>query len=391
MSVKGWPWVVLDLSNATTSTAEVRRAYARKLKTINQATDIAGFETLRKAYEAALARTEQKARKAATSQAVTNTKAQVDMPIADRRHAPDHGSEPSAESTPAPLSLEIVPNPEPPGPASEPLARTQSPAKRLEARLRSLYETSPRILIADRAIEILTDSEFQSSELEPQLRKGMAQYLRSQLILDHHGEPYLRHRGVTSELVRILDQRFDWLNDYSVFRQDFAAKPQLLDAMIDVAGLSKAAPEAVLIPDSGLELVTGLLSGPWYAILFFGSLAALDSVSDGANRVLDRTIDPTNLNSILFLLILSAFSWQFGWRSRRPKGGFWIRLTPLWIGCGAICELLTIAERFDLAYAGGFLWIWLGISLAILLNSWIMSFWALLGRQLRDFRRSRIE
>lgn len=49
----GWPWEVLGLPGRPATLAEVKRAYARRLKAIDQATDIAGFEDLRGAYEAA--------------------------------------------------------------------------------------------------------------------------------------------------------------------------------------------------------------------------------------------------------------------------------------------------------------------------------------------------
>lgn len=49
-----WPWSELGMKSQPEDPRDIRRAYARRLKEIDQATDIAGFETLRRAYEHAL-------------------------------------------------------------------------------------------------------------------------------------------------------------------------------------------------------------------------------------------------------------------------------------------------------------------------------------------------
>ena len=50
----GWPWDVLGLPGLPREEAEIRRAYARALKKIDQARDIEGFTALREAFEMAL-------------------------------------------------------------------------------------------------------------------------------------------------------------------------------------------------------------------------------------------------------------------------------------------------------------------------------------------------
>lgn len=46
----GWPWSELGMAEASRDQGEIRRSYARRLKTIDQAHEIARFETLREAY-----------------------------------------------------------------------------------------------------------------------------------------------------------------------------------------------------------------------------------------------------------------------------------------------------------------------------------------------------
>lgn len=53
MSPKHWPWDVLELEEDARSRSDVRKAYARKLKLIDQDAEPAKFQQLRQAYEAA--------------------------------------------------------------------------------------------------------------------------------------------------------------------------------------------------------------------------------------------------------------------------------------------------------------------------------------------------
>lgn len=52
--LKNWPYSELGFDSFPQTTKDIKRAYARKLKTIDQAQDIEGFQELRQAYQQAL-------------------------------------------------------------------------------------------------------------------------------------------------------------------------------------------------------------------------------------------------------------------------------------------------------------------------------------------------
>ena len=54
MSSEEWPWQELDLEGFTEDKRKIKRAYAKKLKTIDQSTELERFAELREAYEYAL-------------------------------------------------------------------------------------------------------------------------------------------------------------------------------------------------------------------------------------------------------------------------------------------------------------------------------------------------
>lgn len=272
MSGKGWPWDVLDLPRAPETTAEIRRAYAKRLKTIDQAKDIAGFEALREAYENALARVAHKARQAT---------ALVD--------------EAPTIPEPAPV-LDTAQDPTPTGPAfnlpaiATPEAAPPSTEERLNARLQGLAERNILVSATERVRQILDDPDFQAPELDRQLREGFADYLRSQLLFNHLNEPYLRHPGVTADLLKALDARFGWLSDYSAFHRDFWGDARILEAMIDAAGIDRTPPhQSIQTSDVEPFSLRGLLfpAGLFGFLFFFTQILEMSRGSEPGSA-LDR-------------------------------------------------------------------------------------------------------
>lgn len=308
MSAKGWPWSALDLPSAPATTAEVRRAYAKKLKTIDQAADIAGFEALRNAYENALARVEHKARKAATLVEMAPRKPET-VPVPD-------------------IAPEPAPPPPPVGDSPEtalPVAALLSREECLAARLRGLAEGNILVSVTERARQILEDPDFRSPDLEPQLRDGFAQYIRSQLLFNHLNEPYLRHPGVTADLLKALDARFGWLSDYNAFRRDFHSDSHLLEAMVDAVGVDRTPPPRPPYPTNsrGRLGTRHLTYGSFFVVgyIMMLSLVVEESARAPDNAVLFRLkvlmsmILFVALFGILGLFLGSVIGWLTGRRS----------------------------------------------------------------------------
>lgn len=90
----GWPWSMLALNEMPPEASDIRRAYARALKQIDQSTDIEGFTALRAAYEQAQSSFERNAAR----KKPRATPADPNPPVQPTMAAPD----PPPEDHPAP-------------------------------------------------------------------------------------------------------------------------------------------------------------------------------------------------------------------------------------------------------------------------------------------------
>lgn len=206
---RGWPWVVLGLKRRPQATADVRRAYARTLKTIDQATDIAGFAALREAYEAAMARmvTPDRAASAPTTNEAANMKAAEPAPPA-----------PAAAALPA-------------GPTEEDILD----------RLFNDLETENIVLSPAARLRLVLDHPLaREARHEDKVRWRLAAYLRQHRQFSD-GSSILSLR-ISREMLRALDARFGWLSDFVAFRRDFGTDPDLMDLILERAGIDRTVP-----------------------------------------------------------------------------------------------------------------------------------------------------
>jgi hypothetical protein len=207
-----WPWSALGFRKMPGEPADIRRAYAKALKQIDQAKDVAGFESLRSAYEAAMALREGQSRR--------NT----------------------ARRKPA-------------GPALVTLVRNTAPAEHSAnpSDQRAVIATRPGQDDADRqkeTLRVLISYLYKDNLLEPAgvrlqhvladpmaTAPGTADHIRDQIIA------VIRSRcqfgttfnalspEITPESIRAADRAYGWLSDHNAFKRDFHGNHQILDLL----------------------------------------------------------------------------------------------------------------------------------------------------------------
>ena len=209
-----WPWSALGLDKMPPEVADVRRAYARALKKIDQSKDIEGFATLRFAYEQALALREGRtanadAKRACKAEAMTKAEPA-------RRTTSDPSSEILAEAAQIKAIAEMA------------IANERA----FTALLQSV--TTPNLLQSfEQRVNAALDSPFMADPArKARLGTTIARHLQDTsqtLTSDEQALP----SEITQSLLIRLDSEFGWLSDLSAFRRDFWHNNALLDLMLD--------------------------------------------------------------------------------------------------------------------------------------------------------------
>lgn len=186
---------VLGLRDATAGRAEVRRAYAARLKQIDPDQDRAAFERLRAAYEAALAFC------ASATQRPEGPEAELDRPL-----APARAPEPLSVLRPAPEDTRLA---------------------QIEARLQAAVQRREEI---DTIRQLLHDPALNDPALARQVEWGIYTIFQERIGIDPDGMPHFRFanrsgRGHTGdaafggdrkaliELLKALDTQLGWFSD----------------------------------------------------------------------------------------------------------------------------------------------------------------------------------
>jgi hypothetical protein len=197
-----WPWSVLGLARMPADPAEVRRAYARALKKIDQSNDIEGFAALRAAYEHARGMREANSQKAAAKKARKAAAAPVEAPVAA----------PSPET----YASQFVLYPKTP-PAPEP---APSDAAGFASLLQNLTTSNPSQTLKQRVIAALDSPFMADPAFAPRIRAAIAGILVKGQVMQTNGTLAL-NAAITPALLARLDQEFGWLSDYTAFRGVF--------------------------------------------------------------------------------------------------------------------------------------------------------------------------
>ena len=252
-----WPWAVLGLPAMPKETTDIRRAYAKALKQIDQTTDIAGFANLRFAYEQALIIRERRNAQNTAKRARKAVVVEKDLPRTDDSFHPPEAIDPV-------------------------LSAAQIAANKKNTDLTDLLifivtaKTSADL--GKRIADTLANPLSADPDCAPQIRAALASLLRNAIVSDDYNEPALPPEW-TADTLFALDGRYGWLNDYTAFRQDFWGNTTLQDLMATRAykKISKHTPPALT---GRQRLMAGLTSSSGikqtlFLIVFYNILKAL--------------------------------------------------------------------------------------------------------------------
>lgn len=324
MSAKGagWPWDALGLAEQPEDSATVRKAYARALKQIDQAQDIAGFSALRQAYEAGLAQCERrKGAKAASPPAA--------MPEAAAPTAPPTG-EALGEPAVAPV----------PRPAIEP----QPKQRLLPDALKDLVADLNRENLLQ-SVSLRIENALNSPLAdEPAVRRAIAR----QVLRRYRPEPNAMGDlapDLNALTLKACNERYHWLEDRRAFQADFGSNWDLLSVIaLRVYGQMPRAPSHEASPEK---------EGFWQILRPALPFLAVFLVP----RILQALAgdDKQILGYFFYAVLLAGCAWAFGGYAMTHipnriipdrKGAPVMRLAA-WVGAVQVYVLLVAAERLS--------------------------------------------
>lgn len=196
-----WPWSVLGLDGPVDGKS-LRRAYARRLKGINQATETDAFMALRAAYEMA------------------------QRHVADMA-APEGGLDQDAPGADEPP--QILPLPEqaaPPLPVSDPMALAFAA---LSNRLApDHFAQNPSGVLE----ELLRSPLLETPKVKPVLQVLVRDALRQVIVHPSVGLPRLP-AAIPAQAILGLDAQFGWLSDHHAYKAAFGPDMSALIAMTE--------------------------------------------------------------------------------------------------------------------------------------------------------------
>lgn len=271
-----WPWSVLGLEQMPPTAADVRRAYARALKKIDQSKDIEGFAALRAAYEAALAQREK-----------------ADGRNAERRanRAAEH-----AKTSPEPAA-------EPPQ-AVQPDAATlaaQAEQAAFTALLHEGLSTDAGEPDEVRMLAILDSRFMEDPARRDQIGRAFATALRAGLRWSSAEDGDL-NPAFSPRLVNRLDAAFGWLSDQAAFLQVFG-RHDLLQHLLLLRANGDRPYDKVEAPRKSWLMRLGKVVFAW-PTLFFLFLAA--KTANSLNSTQHEDLNQAALAILMVIVIIAV-------------------------------------------------------------------------------------
>jgi hypothetical protein len=225
---ESWPWSVLGLPGKSAE-GDIRRAYAARLKAIDQSSDIEGFTALRTAYDFALriARSTKGAAKPPAPLEPLDPVVVVPVPVAEQAPPPVSLPEPLQIVVPAPPLTETEPVPAPP-PPHEPTKWERFEALKSELRAGNPWSTTSHAVTTWLNAPLAKDPD-----VGPLVRRAIRDLIVEQV--SKNGGEWPATLGKAE--VRALDQAYHWLSDFRAAEADFPGRGDILYMMAEAAEL----------------------------------------------------------------------------------------------------------------------------------------------------------
>ncbi|GHG80561.1 hypothetical protein [Pseudodonghicola xiamenensis] len=252
----GWPWDVLGLEGATQDSRVIRRAYAKRLKSLDQG-DVSAFQALRGAYEYAVSQSDKGKAEARplVIQALaggSGEEARLPVPPGDvtlpdpgqQTDAPSDGSEPERFAPREPISASSV------GEAS---ALTEE-------------DQDEDAAIIERARNLIALNMFRTAGWQPLLeqRAMMSREATQQLewlLITRLNKPVKMPYTPTppGSWIRLVDEHFGWLQDGIGFSRRFGMMHLAMQRVVEARTAAAPAVEKVKVA-SGVKIAAWIVA-----------------------------------------------------------------------------------------------------------------------------------